>query len=278
MRILLRGGEVLCNGNRKYNIVKSFDVEDRIIITIAGTETANKIAKELILKGINIITLEDILGKENDKVSINRGIIADYHKYAMSDYFDNAELIDNISIFWSENSPFKIFFDYLDLTNVIELACGKGRHVMQYIDKAGAITLVDILAENIDDCKRRFSKENKILYLNNNGYDIHELGSGLYTALFTYDAMVHFELLDIFNYLKETYRVLKTGGRALFHHSNNTEDYKVNFLSGMHGRNYMNSSLFAYLANRAGLTILDQKIIPWGKVQSLDCITLVEKK
>ena len=89
--------------------------------------------------------------------------------------------------------------------------------------------------------------------------------------------MVHFELLVIYQYLKETYRILMDGGRALFHHSNNTEDYKTTFFTGKNGRNYMSKEIFAYLAWRAGFTVLEQHEIDWGGVDKLDCLTLVEK-
>ena len=39
----------------------------------------------------------------------------------------------------------------------------------------------------------------------------------------------------------------------------------------------MSAQLFAYLSNRAGLKVVEQKIINWGKSKDLDCITLVEK-
>ena len=159
----------------------------------------------------------------------------------------------------------------------MELACGRGRHVPHYINDAKEIILVDILQKNIDFCRCRFKDEDKISYYVNNGYDLSEIKSESQTALFTYDAMVHFEMMDIFQYLKETYRILVNGGKALFHHSNNTEDYRVTFLTGTGGRNYMSKQLFAYLANRAGLTVLEQQVIDWSK-KDLDCITLVEKQ
>lgn len=49
-------------------------------------------------------------------------------------------------------------FQQLDLTNVVELACGRGRHVPMYIDKAGGVTLVDILQKNIEICQERFKE------------------------------------------------------------------------------------------------------------------------
>ena len=146
-----------------------------------------------------------------------------------------------------------------------------------YIESAENVALVDILAENIEYCRKRFKENRKIAYYKNNGYDLQDISSESYTAVFTYDAMVHFEMLDIFNYLKETRRVLENGGRALFHHSNNSSDYRVTFSSGTSGRNYMSKDLFAYLANRAGLKILEQRVIDWGDVKELDCLTLLEK-
>ena len=145
------------------------------------------------------------------------------------------------------------------------------------MEAAGKITLVDILEENMDFCKNRFSGSDKIVYYKNNGFNLEKLDSSSYTSLFSYDSMVHFEMMDVFQYLKETYRILSVGGKALFHHSNNTEDYRITFLTGTGGRNYMSKQLFAYLANRAGLTVLEQRVIDWGK-KDLDCITLVEKQ
>lgn len=48
------------------------------------------------------------------------------------------------------------------------------------------------------------------------GNDLKELERENYTALFTYDAMVHFEFLDVNDYLRETYRVLKKVGWLYF--------------------------------------------------------------
>lgn len=135
---------------------------------------------------------------------------------------------------------------------------------------------MDILNDNIEYCKNRFADETKICYYVNSGYDLSEIRSESQTSLFTYDSMVHFEMWDIFNYLKETRRILKNGGMALFHHSNNTENYKVTFATGTAGRNYMSKDLFAYLCNRAGLSVIQQEVIDWGSPQ-LDCITLVRR-
>lgn len=248
----------------------------QIIITIADYNQNLNVRKTL--DGIEIVSIEDVLADSSHNIiENNRQYIADYHDTVMDDYYQEAESKSILNIFWDKNSSFYDMFSELNLDNVIELACGHGRHLEQYKQAAGKIMLVDILAKNILYCKKRFFGETKIAYYVNNGHDLSDLESGTYSALFTYDAMVHFEMIDVFEYLKETERVLKSGGRALFHHSNNTEDYKVTFSTGTSGRNYMSAQLFAYLANRAGLKIIKQKIIDWGQVKNLDCLTLVEK-
>lgn len=251
--------------------------ECAVIITIVDAEQAGKVKNSLVLRGIEVITTESVLFPEQDIVERNRKYIAEYHNETMDDYYENAESKKQLLIFWHENSIFKKLFAKLDLNKVIELACGRGRHVPQYIYDAQEVTLVDILEKNIHFCRERYNTESKIQYYINNGYDLRDLRSGEYTALFTYDAMVHFEMLDIFQYLKETYRVLVSGGRALFHHSNNTSDYRVTFSTGQFGRNYMSKQLFAHLADRAGFIVLEQHIIDWGGKENLDCVTLVEK-
>lgn len=164
------------------------------------------------------------------------------------------------------------------MTNIIELACGRGRHLPQYIEKAKNVTVVDVLQKNIDYCRRRFADYSQVHFYCNNGCDLADLANNSYTSLFTYDAMVHFEMFDIYNYLKETERVLISGGRALFHHSNWHNSYKENFTTNPIGRNYMSQELFCYLAYRAGLEIVESQVIDWPPFAQSDCLTLVEKR
>ena len=210
-----------------------------------------------------------------DRVSFNRDYCAYCH--INTSYFERAEQSDWLNVFWNENGDFYRMFKKLDLNNVIELACGHGRHVSQYYLWAKHITLVDILEDNISFCKERFKDKTNISYYCNNGFDLSELSDDTYTSLFSYDAMVHFEMLDIASYLKEFYRVLIPGGYALVHHSNNTKDYTAAFANGSALRSYMSAEIFAYLAYRSGFEIVDQKKINWEQEEDLDCITLLKK-
>lgn len=206
-----------------------------------------------------------------------RNECAEFHDSCMEKYYETAEDMQKIDIFWGDETPFKRMFDCLDITKVVELACGRGRHVPQYMDGAETIVLVDILEKNIEFCKNRFQNVSKIKYYVNSGCDLNDVADESITAIFSYDAMVHFESIDIYYYLKETYRILKRGGMALFHHSNNNRDYKATFLSGECGRNYMSMGMFAHFADRAGLSVVEQVEFPWND-QVTDGITLLRKE
>ncbi len=218
-------------------------------------------------------SLQDLLSQD---IELAREYCAHHHEFNMETYFKNAETQSGLDIFWNEKSPFRKMFDKLDTNNIIELACGRGRHVPMYEAKANNILLVDILQKNIDICKKRFGNNSKINYYKNNGFNLEEIENAKYTALFTYDSMVHFELLDINEYLIDIYRVLKKSSFALFHHSNNYKDYKSSFITSSGGRNFMSKELFAYLSYKAGFEVVEQKVINWD-IPDLDCITLLKK-
>ena len=272
-----------CGSSRIYKILSKEELlktinGERIIITINNPIVVENLTSFFQEKKISVITYECLMKEiegHTSVIEINRNTIADYHLNQMEDYYDNAE--KNLDTFWGESTIFYKMFKQLDITNIVELACGHGRHVTKYYDLAGHITLVDILSKNIDFCKKRFGVD-KISYYVNNGFDLSELQSGIYTSIFSYDSMVHFELFDIFNYLKETYRILRQGGMGLFHHSNNDSDYRISFTTGKNGRNFMSKDIFAYLVNRVGLEVVSQEIYDWSKDGSFtDCITLIRK-
>lgn len=249
------------------------------IISVISQQSSQEIKENLMNMGVvnKIYALEDIYMENSKSVEEKRLFCAAYHQTSMNPYFETAETAKSREIFWNDNSDFYKMFSKLDLTQVVELACGRGRHVQHYIDLAGHIILVDILDKNIEYCKERFRNEKKISYYVNSGCDLKEIEDTSCSSLFTYDSMVHFESIDIYHYLLETYRILVKGGKALFHHSNNHKDYRVSFQTDIAGRNYMSSDLFAHFADRAGFHVVQQKIIDWGGVKESDTITLLEK-
>ncbi len=247
------------------------------VLAISNSNDRDELSKKMKDKGIKVISLDffaNIAGM--DKVEFNRRFCAFYHVEHMNDYFESCEEEGAINRFWAEDSAFYKLFKQLDLSNVVELACGRGRHVPRYIDQTKKVILVDILEKNIEFCKGRFGNYENITYYVNNGYNLEKIPTETVSSLFTYDAMVHFEMMDIYEYLKDIYRILKKDGKVLIHHSNYDEDYSASFENAPNGRSFMSKQLFAYLAYRVGFTVKEQIVIDWG-VKDLDCITLLEK-
>lgn len=208
-------------------------------------------------------------------ISDRRDSIADDWKERQ--YYEKAE--GATQAFWAKSKPFRPLFNRLDRTAILELACGHGRHVPNYIDDAGEVILVDVNRENIDFCKERFSGRS-IRYIVNSGDDLPGVSNNSLTAIFCYDAMVHFELFDVYSYLVESHRTLVPGGMALFHHSNFTGSPENEYKNNPHWRNFMSAQIFRYLASRAGLAVVHQEVIDWGAGKRYfqhDCISLVRK-
>lgn len=248
------------------------------LISCSDEEVANDILQKIKGDGIEAYLYTEFykLLREDESVFL-REECAYYHAKHNDKWFNDAERKEAVDVFWKDGSPFYRYFKELDLDRVIELACGRGRHVPFYMGQAGEITLVDILEENIAICQERFRGCEKIVYYKNNGYNFEELIADSYSSVFSYDSMVHFELMDVYTYLKDMYRVLRKGGKALLHHSNYTTDYAADFLHAPHSRCFMSKDIFAYLAHRAGFQILSQEVIDWYDSKDLDCITLLRK-
>jgi ubiquinone/menaquinone biosynthesis C-methylase UbiE len=138
----------------------------------------------------------------NESADITKNIGNDWK---LSGYYDLAEKW--VDVFWDENSVFYQCFQQLDCSAIVELACGQGRHVQKYLEKSKTITLVDINQENIDFCKKRYEKEQKIHYIVNSGSDFAGIKTNSQTAVFSYDSMVHFDMLDILSYIKEVVKI-----------------------------------------------------------------------
>lgn len=197
-------------------------------------------------------------------------------------YYDMAE--KGVDDFWHPKSKFRQLFDRLNASTVVELACGHGRHTAYIVnhpelrDKIERVYLLDINDENIAFCKNRFRSDMLIHAQTNNGFNFQPIESGSVSAIFCYDAMVHFEYDSVENYINDAYRILIPGGQALFHHSNYDKSPGTYNTSNPHGRNFMSKNLFAHIAIRAGFEIQDQLVMHWDDFKSIDCLSLIQKR
>lgn len=194
-------------------------------------------------------------------------------------YYDRAEQDDWLHGFWDINNekyPFRRLFGALNLEITVELATGHGRHAAQIADTCPALILMDVVSENVAYCKGRFAGRENIVSVQNNGADFYPLPDASVTSVFSYDAMVHFEYDVVLSYVRDAARILKKGGRGLFHHSNYSEDPGGDHRTHPGGRNFMSQALFLHAARRSGLRIIESAIMDWDAPQT-DCLTLFEK-
>jgi SAM-dependent methyltransferase len=136
---------------------------------------------------------------------------------------------------------------------------------------------MDIHQSNLDTCRERLAAAANVFYALNNGFDFRPIADGSITAIYCYDAMVHFSPDLVASYLRDTTRVLAPGGRALYHHSNYSAPLERPYGQNPHARNHMTKALFAELSRQAGLDVLRSEPMDWGHEKNLDCLTLLER-
>jgi SAM-dependent methyltransferase len=173
------------------------------------------------------------------------------------------------------------FISRADFSVTIDLAAGHGRNTAKLRDLAGRVYAMDIHAENVEFCRRRFAGDPRVIPVQNRGAAFDGIADSSITFIYCFDAMVHFDLDLVRSYLHDAARVLAPGGNAFFHHSNLTRFPGRDFRQNPHWRNFMSRELFAHFAIISGLEVVCQKVLRWGRhenfVPELDCFSLVRK-
>lgn len=192
-----------------------------------------------------------------------------------SPYYEEAERWT--WVFWDAAHPFRPWFDRLDLQNVLELACGRGRHSEVIATRATTLTVMDIHQENIDACRQRLSGFPNVNFICNDGYDYQPVADASVTSILCYDAMVHFSPDLVESYLRDSARVLVPGGMALFHHSNHDSGSTQHYGLNPCARNAMTLERFNALTIAAGMEPVTSRALDWGGFANLDGLSLVRR-
>lgn len=196
----------------------------------------------------------------------------DSHNYS---YFAQVETLTDG--FWRPGTPFRRLFDLLDRRRIVEIACGQGRHSVLAPRDYESFLALDTSVDAIAEANRRYGDLKPLRFLVSQDGSSIPAPDASQTAIFSYDAMVHFEPLTVNAYLAEAARVLQAGGRGLFHHSNYDANPTGKFTDSPNWRNYMRRDLFAHFCSRHGLNVLEQIEMDWGDVKKSDCLSLFEK-
>lgn len=164
-----------------------------------------------------------------------------------------------------------------DLTRTVDFAAGFGRNTRKLLSSgASEVLAVDVNPDCIQRLESEFRSDNvKVILVS--GYDLKPIASEHATFLYTFDAMVHFDIEIVIDYFYEFSRILEVGGKALIHHSNYDARPGEDFRDNPHWRNFMSSDIARHIAARAGFDILEQRIFAWGDATDSDCITVLRK-
>lgn len=192
-------------------------------------------------------------------------------------YFFKGESEKWVAKFWEPESIFLKLFNQLDITRCAEIACGFGRHSAQFAERSQELFLIDTSIDALDYARQRFNSMPHIKIIHSeDGLSMPHIPDNYLTAVFSYDAMVHFEPLTVAAYLTEISRTLVPGKKALLHHSNFSGNPTGKISDVIGARNYMTQDLFAHFCSRNNLKILEQHLLDWSFEKS-DALTLIEK-
>jgi ubiquinone/menaquinone biosynthesis C-methylase UbiE len=155
----------------------------------------------------------------------------------------------------------------LDLSVVLDFACGRGRIAQHFLPHCRKMILIDVNREALDFCKQRLTGNTQY------ATSLDSVLDSSVTFLYSWDAMVHFDVPRLVHYFGEFGRVLAPGGIAMIHHSNlvcGADDW----LQNVHCRAKVSAADVRKICDNFGLQVTSQKLIAWGEAPNLDCITM----
>lgn len=153
---------------------------------------------------------------------------------------------------------------------LLDFACGHGRMVPYLAPLAERLILCDVSADAIRACRRRFGYLDSVECLVNDLTTV-PLPDASVAAVFSWDAMVHFDYRALEAYAAEFARIMAPGAFGFVHHSN----YGAAGGDWMENPGYRAPTDAEGVRERleaAGLSVVTQTVIDWSK-PGLDCLT-----
>lgn len=186
---------------------------------------------------------------------------------------------------------------YVPAGTILEIACGYGRWTQFLKELCRKLVVVDISAECVAACRRRFSTCSHIEYHVNDGKSLGMISDSCVDFAFSFDSLVHADAAVMEGYVRELQRTLKTGGAAFLHHSN-LGQYRILYTTirripklegllgrlgvlerNLHGRDFtVDAGTVERLARQNGFARMSQEVIRWGTRRAyIDCISTIAK-
>lgn len=176
-----------------------------------------------------------------------------------------------------------VFAPFLGSCDVLlEIGPGGGRFTEILLPKCKQLIALDTSSTMLKLLRQRFPASAHIEYVLGDGKGLSRVPDRSIDVVFCYDVFVHLQHWDIYNYLTETRRVLKPGGKAVIHYANTFSElgWKV-FLSQVprslnRHKQYgtfmvMTPEIMREFVQRAGLELVETVT----DVVRRDCISLI---
>jgi SAM-dependent methyltransferase len=168
---------------------------------------------------------------------------------------------------------------FLPAPRVLEIAPGFGRWTQYLKELCDELIVVDLAAQCIEACKRRFAESHHITYHVNDGLSLECVPARSVDFVFSYDSLVHAEAAVLRGYLRQLAEKLTPDGVGFIHHSNLAAIAPPAAPGSppvdLHWRAHdMSAALFVEYCNQAGLRCIAQEIIDWGGEPRLDCFSV----
>jgi len=216
--------------------------------------------------------LDDVLLR----IESRRGVLGPAHRrHRGQSAFDNRELWEGYD--WSggglewgpRESRDALIEDLLPAgahAVVVEIGPGAGRFSEVLVERARRLVLVDVTDEALRRCAERLGDRPEIEYVRTDGASLPGVENASVDVVWSFEAFVHMQPLDVAAYVGELARVLRPGGTAVIHHAGRRDR------SGW--RAPMSAALFARLAANRGLAVQSQRT--WGTYH--DVISVVTRE
>jgi SAM-dependent methyltransferase len=169
--------------------------------------------------------------------------------------------------------------EFLPTGTLLEIAPGAGRWTRFLVHLCDRLIGVDLVAESVERCRRRFGEHPHVTFFQNDGTSLKGVEGGSVDFAFSFDSLVHAERDVIEAYVHELARNLAPDGVGFIHHSNvgryaDPQTHELPFRNiGKRGVT-MTAEAFEGMCTAAGLQCVGQEILNWHMENLNDCFSL----
>ena len=111
---------------------------------------------------------------------------------------------------------------HLPAHGILEIAPGYGRWTKFLIPACSSYLGIDLSANCIDACRKRFKDATHAAFFENDGLSLSRALDGSFDFVFSFDSLVHVEIDVLESYIPQLVKKLTPNGVGFLHHSKST--------------------------------------------------------